>query len=157
LIRAGCRGNIVNGKRVYPSEANIEQELQRSRDEAKAVTATDDGTVLKPKVVDKNGNVLDDAAQLKMAEANWAKLVASGKCEKAAQHYIANHDLTETCGNGRRGPGTSCPQQAALASDVSTIAMCAVSPDDPDHGPKRRAIRSDPMAVAETMAQGKQR
>jgi hypothetical protein len=73
------------------------------------------------------------------------------------QGHSGTTDETLIRAGCRRGPATSCPQPVALASDVSTIAMCAVSPDDPDHGPKRRAIRSDPMAVAVTMAQGKQR
>jgi hypothetical protein len=115
--------------------------------------------VLTPKVYDKDGNLLDEAAQQKIARDDWNKLIASGQCTKAAQDLVNNKDkYQESCQalatTGRRAYGG--PECGKYFREKDLISACAVSPDDPEHGYKRRAIRSDPMPTAIVMAQEKQ-
>jgi hypothetical protein len=150
-----CQGVLSGGKRLYPTQEDMlayvaerDAEIERKNEESMRNAETIE---LTPKVYDKDGNLLDEAAQQKITRDNWNKLIASGQCVKVAQDLVRNSDDYQRCHEtGRRA---KCEQ---YYREASVLSACAVSPDDPEHGYKRRAIRRDPMPTAIALANDKQ-
>ena len=80
-------------------------------------------------------------------------MLASGKCEKAAQDLVKNFDSYQQRCHGRGTKPEDMASCRQFSDEKNALAVCAVPPDDPERGYKRRAIQHDPMPTAFAMAQ----
>jgi hypothetical protein len=153
LLQADCEPVHDSGRLVWVNPKYIEEDIARNKAQAYAQTHGQDKVVhLTPIVTDKDGNVLDEAAQKKLDMDHWNELHASGQCTKVAQDLVKHNDEYHRACTPAHHSGR-CMQ---YGKEIGTVAFCAVSPDDPELGYKVRAIKDDFMATAITMAQSNQ-
>jgi len=154
--RANCVGEVVYGKRMYPTWENIQSAIAavKANTEARKQWAKEHP----PKVddsyerthYDENGNYRDKTEEAKAVES-WRELHSSGRCAAAAQRVVKEYDeMTTGC-----VAKSITPQCRQFHLDESTVGICSVSPAESHHGPKQRANAKNPMPYAVAMAQEK--
>jgi hypothetical protein len=88
-----------------------------------------------PTVTDKDGNVLNDTQILERNTEKWNQKYANGECARAAESILKGDSRPR---NPMEGPASY------MRNDKIMVAQCSLSPDDPLHGYKFRAILRNP-------------